>query len=254
MTQCFRRFALFSALVISASVLANASKPYEGEVHWSYEGERGPASWGKIDKQFEQCLQGREQSPIDLRWRKPSKGRSISFHYNESPAKIVDNGHTVQVNFSPGSKVDIDGKFYDLVNFHFHSKSEHTLSGKQFPLEIHFVHRNDQNHLAVVGVFFKEGVNNPWIEKLWKDIPKTKGVETPTVHAKFNPHELIPKSTTHYHYMGSLTTPPCSEGVNWNVMNTPIEISKEQIEAFQRLYPANNRPIQKLNSRKPANY
>jgi carbonic anhydrase len=241
----------FSTLAFSA--YAGGDKHTETP-HWTYSGEQGPDHWADLNPSFSTCRSGHEQSPVNLAWRKPSKGRSLRFYYNETPAKIIDNGHTVQVNFSPGSKVDIDGKVFDLVQFHFHTQSEHTLSGKHFPLELHFVHKNDQGQLAVVGVLFQLGKENPWIEKLWKEIPRTKEVETQLKHAAFTPANLLPEKTTHYHYMGSLTTPPCTEGVNWNVLNTPLEISAEQWSAFKKLYSENNRPVQELKSRKPANF
>jgi carbonic anhydrase len=235
---------------------AKAEKSGEAkhDVHWAYEGEHGPNSWGEMNAEWNLCSKGHKQSPIDLKWKKPSTGRSISFFYNSSPAEIIDNGHTIQVNLKPGSKVDLDGKVYDLVQFHFHTESEHTIASKHFPLELHFVHKNEAGELAVVGVLFKVGEENESIDKLWKEIPKTKEKAVAFSSKTFDPARFLPSKTTHYHYEGSLTTPPCSEGVNWNVLNTPVELSEKQLQAFQKLYVKNNRPIQSLHSRKPANF
>jgi carbonic anhydrase len=221
--------------------------------HWSYEGSEGPESWGKLNSEWGLCSSGHAQSPVDLKWKKPSQNRSVAFFYNSTPAEIVDNGHTIEVNLQPGSKVDLGGKAYDLVQFHFHAESEHTLSGKHFPLELHLVHKDAAGHLAVIGVLFKLGEKNEWIEKLWKEIP-AKGKTAVLSSKTFDPSRLLPPQTTHYHYMGSLTTPPCTEGVDWNVLNTPLEISQEQLAAFQKLYAHNNRPLQNTHGRRPANF
>ncbi len=227
---------------------------HEKAPHWSYERESGPEAWGKMNPDWNLCIKGSEQSPIDLKWKKPVKDRSISFFYNSTPAEIIDNGHTIQVNFKPGSKVDLDGKVFDLVQFHFHAESEHTIASKHFPLELHFVHKNEAGELAVVGVLFKIGAENEALEKLWKDIPHKKEKAVSLSSKTFDPSRLLPTKTTHYHYKGSLTTPPCSQGVNWNVLNTPLEISEKQLKTFHKIYAKNNRPVQTLHSRKPANF
>jgi carbonic anhydrase len=224
------------------------------KAHWAYEGEEGPSAWGKLEG-FELCEHGKEQSPIDLRWKKPSNKRKIEFHYaSDANGKILDNGHTIQVNLDAGNYALIEGKRFELVQFHFHSHSEHALSKKFFPLEMHFVHKDSEGKLAVVGVLFEEGKENSEIKKLWSELPSEKEKEVQIQHAKLNLNALLPTQLTHYHYQGSLTTPPCTEGVSWNVLNTPIKVSKEQLQNFTHLYSNNFRPLQNVNERKPANY
>lgn len=224
------------------------------EKHWSYSGETGPDHWGKLDESSKLCSQGKAQSPVNLKWSAPVKGGDMHFSYESSKLKIIDNGHTLQVNFEPGSKINIRGQDYSLLQMHFHTNSEHQLSGKSFPMELHFVHKNDQGQLAVLGVFLQVGRPNTHVEKLWKNWPFVKNQEVEIKEESINPIVLLPKQLTYYHYSGSLTTPPCSEGVNWNVLNNPIEISQEQLDAFRTRYPVNARPVQALNKRKVTNF
>jgi len=256
------RFAFYSAIVFAASLptqagehgtTASHSDPH-AKAHWSYEGATGPEHWGKMDEANVTCSLGKEQSPVDLKWSKPLAKRELGFSYHSSDLRVIDNGHTIQVNFDKGSTVTIEGHAYDLVQMHFHARSEHTISKKTFPLEAHFVHKDAGGKLAVVGVLFKEGAHNEELDAIWKNFPRTTGEEVKVSDAKIDPSTLLPKQRTHYHYMGSLTTPPCSEGVNWNVMNTPITASKEQLMRFTKLYSANYRPVQPLHNRSPANF
>ncbi|MGK5087592.1 carbonic anhydrase family protein [Bdellovibrionota bacterium FG-2] len=222
--------------------------------HWSYEGEGGPEHWGELDPKFQTCGQGGEQSPINLKWSKKKGEGPIEFHYAPSPLKIIDNGHTVQVSFAPGSKVIIRQKEYQLIQAHFHAQSEHTISNKSYPLEFHFVHKNEGGQLAVLGVMIEEGEENPSLDKVIRNLPKEKNKEVEVAAVTLNPLELLPTVQTYYHYMGSLTTPPCSERVNWNVFNTPVRASAAQISAFRTAYGHNNRPVQALNNRNPINF
>lgn len=222
--------------------------------HWSYSGDTGPGHWGDLDPSYASCKEGKAQSPINLKWSKVKDKSEIKLSYHDSSIKMLDNGHTIQTNFEPGNKAWIHGQEYELLQMHFHTGSEHQFSGKGFPLELHFVHKDPHGKLAVIGVMFKEGEENPLINDLWKNIPHEKNEEVAVSGTKLNPEKLIPEVQTHYHYQGSLTTPPCSEGVSWNVLNTPLEVSKSQIDAFKKLYSKNNRPVQALNGRKPANY
>lgn len=235
----------------SKSHTAPSAKPHTA--HWSYGGAEGPDNWGKIAPEYEMCEHGKRQSPIDLKWSKQKGSRSLEFHYSDASYTVVDNGHTIQVNVPAGSYAMIDGKRYDLAQFHFHTLSEHTFSGKHFPLEAHFVHKDSNGALAVVGVMFNEGKSNPDLAKIFKNIPKTKDSEV-KVSSTFNPSSLIPASHTHYKYDGSLTTPPCSENVNWTVLNSPKEMSEDQIRFFNQHYVNNNRPTQPLHERTPASF
>lgn len=223
------------------------------ETHWTYGGDHGPTSWGKIEG-ASLCEEGKEQSPVDLKWKKPNENRKVELEYGKQTAfKVLDNGHTIQANFASGNFVSIDGQKFELVQLHFHAHSEHSLSNKFFPLEMHLVHKNADGKLAVLGVFFKEGKENKELNKIWSAIPESKNEEKAS-QSEIALTKLLPKIHTHYHYMGSLTTPPCSEGVNWNVFNTPLTLSKEQLARFTKIYANNYRPTQDVNDRKPANY
>lgn len=227
--------------------------PVAKQTHWSYAGGEGPDHWSKLDPKFAACEEGREQSPIDLKWSKRRGERKLSFHYAAGPLHLVDNGHTIQVNVPVGSYVMIDGEKYSLAQFHFHAESEHTFSGKHFPLEAHFVHKNADGKLAVVGVMFEPGARNAGLEAVLLNMPGKVNQEK-RVMAKFNPASLLPSVHTHYQYSGSLTTPPCSEGVSWTVLNTPMSISEEQLAHFHRAYVHNNRPLQEWHERRPASF
>lgn len=238
------------ALIALTSVTSLA----EEHKHWSYHGETGPSHWAALDSKNALCSNGQEQSPINLKWSRVKGQRQIAMHYQPTTVKAVDNGHTIQFNFAPGNSIELDGETYQLLQMHFHTPSEHTVSGKSFPLELHFVHKSTEGSLAVIGVMFKEGQENKILKTLWAGIPSEKNKEIEIDGWTLDPRALMPTKHTHYHYAGSLTTPPCSEKVNWNVLNSPIEASTEQIGAFKKLYPINARPAQPLNSRKLENF
>jgi carbonic anhydrase len=222
---------------------------------WGYEGLIGPAMWGDLDPKFKLCKEGKEQSPIDLIWKRPpQKGNTLQFSYKESPFMIVDNGHTVKLSVGPGSTVKIQGEVYELWQLHFHAPSEHTISGKSYPMEVHLVHKSAQGELAVVALMVAEGMSNMTLEKIWNYMPREKHKRTMVESVKINPIGLFPKPKTHYSYKGSLTTPPCTEGVRWVVFNTPVEFSRGQVDAFEALYKNNNREVQPLNTRAVTNY
>ena len=162
--------------------------------------------------------------------------------------KITNNGHTIQADQTGGGQLVVDGKTYTLLQFHFHAGSEYNINGKPYPLEVHLVHVSDEGALAVVGVMFEEGEPNSELNNIWENMPSSKGeniVSGKTVNVK----NLLPASKKYYRFMGSLTTPPCSEGVNWHMMRTPMTASKEQIERFKAIYPMNARPLQDKNNR-----
>ena len=220
------------------------------EVHWGYQGEGAPANWGELKPEFALCAKGLTQSPIDIAKTYKTKLDKIEFAYKETPLKIINNGHSVQVNYDPGSFVTIDGQKFELVQFHFHAPSEHTVKGAFYDMELHLVHKNDRGELAVVGVFMKKGKDNKVIQVLWDNLPKELNKENAVDGLSVNVSGLLPKDTNYYHYYGSLTTPPCSEGVNWSVVKTPIEVSEAQIEQFRKaLGFDNNRPVLPVNKR-----
>lgn len=237
------------ALFVAAAVSASFSLPLTAaEVHWSYEGEAGPEHWGDLAPEFHLCKDGKQQSGIDIPGVTGVEDlANIRFRYNEVPLAIKNNGHTVQVNYAAGSSATIDGDVYELLQFHFHTPSEHKKRGQSYPMELHLVHRNGAGQLAVVGVFMKEGHFNPAIQKIWDSMPQTEGeVEVADV---IDADAVLPRNHEFFRYAGSLTTPPCSEGVKWSVMKYPIEVSSAQIARFKALFPLNARPTQPLNGR-----
>lgn len=243
--------SLVYGAVVAALGFGSAALAGEGHghaPHWGYAGAAGPAAWGALDTNFKTCSVGKEQSPIDLKAAKNSELADVEIHYSEAPLNIVNNGHTIQVNFPEGNYATIGGVKYNLLQYHFHTTSEHTLDGQSFPLEAHLVHKTDDGKLGVIGVFMKEGAENPALAAVWENMPKEAGtVEKADI--KINPAQLLPTTLTYYNYAGSLTTPPCSEGVNWMVMTTPVEVSSGQVQAFAAIFPQNNRPVQALNER-----
>jgi carbonic anhydrase len=217
-------------------------------VHWTYEGEEGPAKWAELSPAFEACGAGTTQSPIDLAKPAMQDLTNIKFNYQPSKVNIVNNGHTVQVNYDPGSYIELDGTRYDLAQFHFHAPSEHSVDGKLADAEVHLVHKSADGQLAVVGVLIKTGAENPAFTTVAANIPATAG-PAQSVDAMVNAANMLPETQATYRYTGSLTTPPCTEGVHWNVMATPIEMSAAQLATLTAVMHANNRPVQDLKGR-----
>jgi carbonic anhydrase len=220
-------------------------------VHWSYGGSRNPTRWGELSEDYILCETGKSQSPIDLPQEIPADetAQPINFNYQRIPLTIKNNGHTIQVNYAPGSSIQINGETYQLLQFHFHTPSEHTVDEKAYGMEMHLVHQNHAGNFAVVGVLIEEGEENYFLQPLWDHFLESEG-EKKLEKLMINAQSLLPEKREYYRYDGSLTTPPCSEGVNWYVMKTPIEASAEQIEQFMKIYQMNARPVQPLNRRK----
>lgn len=216
--------------------------------HWGYSGEGAPERWGQLSPDFRVCELGLEQTPIDLRGTVKAEIGGLELGYRAMPLRVLNNGHTIQVNCESGSAVRINGKSYDLLQFHFHHPSEHLLAGKGFDLECHFVHRDASGNLAVVGVFVRPGAANAAIEPIWQAMPDKEGPER-AGDVAIEPAALLPRGREYFRYSGSLTTPPCSEGVLWTVFKDPIEASPEQIRRFAQLFPVNARPVQPLHRR-----
>lgn len=232
-----------------AAGTAHAQPDHGAAPHWSYEGEAGPAHWGELDPSFAACATGSSQSPIDLTEAAAQDLANVVFNYQTSNINILNNGHTIQVNYDPGSYLELDGVRYDLAQFHFHAPSEHTFQGQYLPMELHLVHKNAEGNLAVVGVMLAEGADNPAFQPVWNNLPDHESPVQTVAGLQVQAINLLPVEQTTYHYSGSLTTPPCSEGVSWLVMTTPVELSAEQLVTFTAIYAHNNRPIQSLNER-----
>lgn len=220
------------------------------ELHWAYGGEGGPDNWGKIKSEYEVCAKGTRQSPIDIKEGARLELEAIRFDYKPSPLRIVDNGHTVQVNYLEGSSITVAGERYDLKQFHFHKPAEERIDGRSFALVAHLVHQSVEGRLAVVAVLFDmREQDNAFLRGLWPHLPLEPKREVFDSAVTIDVNQLLPESRTYFTYMGSLTTPPCSEGVRWIVLKTPVEISPKQVAVFGRLYMANARPIQPSNGR-----
>ncbi|MEY2863627.1 MAG: hypothetical protein RLY58_1334 [Pseudomonadota bacterium] len=218
--------------------------------HWEYDGEEGPTHWADLDPSFSSC-NSKNQSPIDLTPSRMVKAQLAAIRptYQAGGQEIVNNGHTIQVNYATGSDVVIDGIVFHLKQFHFHAPSENQIKGQSFPMEGHFVHADDQGNLAVIAVMFQAGKANPELEKAFAHIPSEAGTSTP-LNPMVNAAALLPAQKDYYRFEGSLTTPPCSEGVRWLVLKQVQQASAAQIAQFtQTLHHANNRPIQATNAR-----
>lgn len=220
------------------------------ETSWGYSGGEGPAYWGGLAPAYARCADGTAQSPIDIRDAVALDLVDIEFHYGETANHIVNNGHTIQVNVDPGSHIVYNGIRYDLLQFHFHAPSEHTIDGEAAPLEIHFVHRDpNSNNLAVIGILLSAGDGeNGTYAAVFDHLPAQAGASQATSEA-LALAEFLPPTRGYYTYQGSLTTPPCSEVVRWLLLDTPVALSAEQITAFRSIYDGNARPIQPLGKR-----
>jgi len=217
-------------------------------IHWAYDGMGGPENWSKLDPQNKTCAIGERQSPIDIKDGIKVDLEPIKFNYQPSTFRIIDNGHTVQVQVGEGS-ISLTGKTYELVQFHFHRPSEEKINGQRFDMVVHLVHKSDEGQLAVVAVLLERGNENPFIQTLWNHMPLEKNMPVSPPSATVDLNTLLPTSRNYYTYMGSLTTPPCSEGVLWLVMKQPVQVSADQINIFGRLYRNNARPIQPSGGR-----
>ena len=236
---------LVAAAVAAAGSFSPAHAADKAAPHWGYEGPMNPSNWGK---EFPTCGIGKAQSPIDIKGPFGKATQSIQPDYKEGALKIVNNGHTIQVNVDPGSKLAIDKDSYDLLQFHFHRPSEEKVDGKPMAMVAHFVHKNQAGKLAVLGVLLNEGAENPALKTVWANAPRSEGPEVVVPNARLNPAALVPKNLAYYSFEGSLTTPPCSEGVTFYILRTPTAMSKEQVQAFP--FKSNARPVQPLNGRK----
>jgi carbonic anhydrase len=237
---------LFAGFLISGGCLASE----HAHPHWSYSGETAPSHWSELESDFAACSRGHAQSPIDIRHEAVhyAKLPKLVFDYHAVPLKIIDNGHTIQIDYAPGSFLTVGDKRYQLVQFHFHHPSEELLDGKSFEMVAHLVHKDAEGTLAVLAVLLDRGNANPLVQALWAHIPKQKQHED-TFADNINVADLLPKDHSYYSFSGSLTTPPCTEGVSWFVLRHPNSVSPTQVKAFARRYPMNARPVQPVNGR-----
>ncbi|MBK8529872.1 MAG: carbonic anhydrase family protein [Rubrivivax sp.] len=242
-----------SAEVLAAVEAHRANKAMAGNrstpaAHWGYNGESGPTVWGGLKPEFSTCAVGQRQSPIDIRGGIAVDLEPVQFDYRAGGFNVIDNGHTVQVNVASGNTIQVGGRRYELQQFHFHRPSEERINGRQYEMSVHLVHKDPEGRLAVVAVLLERGAAQNVVQAVWNNLPLEKGIEQPT-STVLDLNHLLPPDRGYYTYMGSLTTPPCSEGVLWMVMRQPVPVAQGQIDIFSRLYPMNARPVQSASGR-----
>ena len=235
-------------LILVASYFTSTA--FAGEkVNWGYSGKEGPEYWGNLDPKFTLCSEGKNQSPVDLTGMIAGELLPITVNYQAGGNEIINNGHTIQVNYMPGSTIILNEHQFELKQFHFHSPSENTIEGESYPMEAHFVHADKQGNLAVISLMFKTGEKNTELEKAWIQMPEKSGGKN-VLPKSVDANILLPQNRDYYRFNGSLTTPPCSEGVWWLVMKQITTASKDQIDKFsQTMHHPNNRPVQPVNAR-----
>ena len=241
---------LFPAIICAAFLLTAGSSAQEHPEHpWDYSEAHGPSNWGDLKPEFATCKMGHRQSPIDIRNPRKSDLPPIKFDYEPSPLRIIDNGHTVMINYPAGSFISVAGQRYELKQFHFHMPSEEKINGKAYEMVVHLVHADAEGKLAVVAVLLQKGENNPLVHKLWMNLPMEKEKEESLDTVQIDVAALVPADHGYYTYPGSLTTPPCSEDVTWFVLKHPVTVSTAEIKQFSKLYEHNVRPTQPLHDR-----
>lgn len=241
-------------LLLAAVILTPTPSVAQWKTPWTYGGATGAEHWGDIDPDYAACKTGREQSPIDIRGVRRAGLPAIRFAYKSGPLKyLINNGKTIRVNYhdapGDGNFLIAGGTRYRLTQLHFHRPSEETVDGKPYDMEIHLMHESSDGKVAGVTVFLKAGAANATVQKLWDHMPQTEGKEQEIAGVEVDPAGLLPPDTAYFTYTGSLTAPPCTEGVIWIVLKTPVAVSPAQIDAFARLYPHDVRPVQPLNGR-----
>jgi carbonic anhydrase len=242
-------------LLIIVIVLLISSFAYAGQgaaghgTHWGYTGHQGPEHWAELNPEYAECAEGRSQSPINLTDFIEADLEPIEIQYEAGGKEVINNGHTIQVNFTPGSKISVDGHTFELKQYHFHAPSENHINGNSYPMAAHLVHADEAKNIAVVAVLFVEGETNPSLASAWSYMPGIEGGRQ-NLPSGISAEGILPTGRDYYRFNGSLTTPPCTEGVLWFVMKAPVTVSKDQIGKFvQVMKHPNNRPIQPINAR-----
>ncbi len=241
-----------TSLTVGAGAIAPAPVYSAPVPSWGYTGKNAPKFWGQISPSFEPCRTGVSQSPINLSQFEPSRSQ-LEIHYADTSLRLINTGRTIQINYEPGSFILLNGTLFSLLQFHFHHPSEHRVQGQQFDMELHVLHRSDAGDLAVISVLLMAGAVNATLQPIWAALPEVLGIEQTPSHAlrdgkaeqPINARALLPDDTRFVEYSGSLTTPPCTEGVQWLVMMQPVTLSTEQIQHFATLFPLNARPVQR---------
>jgi len=249
-----RQYIRAKAAALAGHTAADAPAPAghgSGDVHWSYEGDTGPQAWGNLKPEFSLCRMGKRQSPINIDEADTLQGPAepLQFNYQASDGSVVNNGHTIQVDVTGDNTLTVRGSVYKLLQFHFHTPSEERINYRSFAMVAHLVHRNNEGQLAVVAVLLETGVANELINRVWTHMPLDSGDRVRLPSGLIDLNALLPKDQRYYQFFGSLTTPPCTEGVLWMVLKQPTLVSRDQIRLFTQLFPNNARPVQPVNAR-----
>ena len=249
------KHALAITLVFpAANAAAQAVAPASGgwRTPWSYDGPKGAAHWSELDTEYATCNAGRAQSPVDIRSTTKAELPALRFEYRNGPVRLINNGYTaVRVNYPAGNGnfLTVGDTRYELTQFHFHHPSEEYLHGKPYAMAAHFMHVSSDGKVLGVAVMLKAGAANATVQHLWDHMPPAPGTEHEVAGLEVDPGTLLPHELGYFTYSGSQTAPPCTEGVTWIVLKTPVEVSAAQIETFAKLYPHDVRPVQPLNGR-----
>lgn len=253
-TTSSREYIRARAAVLSGHAAPEAHAPSAGEhaePHWEHEGENGPQNWANLKPEFSTCATGKRQSPVHILETDavPGPAEVLKFDYRPSGGSVVNNGHTVQVDVTGNNTLTVRGSVYKLIQFHFHHPAEERVNYKGFSMVAHLVHQNAEGQLAVVAVLIDPGAENPLIEQVWTRMPLDVKDRVGLPAGLIDMNQVLPTDQRYYQFIGSLTTPPCTEGVLWLVMKQPMTVSREQLQLFTKLYPMNARPVQALNGR-----
>jgi carbonic anhydrase len=236
--------------VCSALFIFAGSAIAGSQGHWGYSGDGGPEKWGELSKEYKLCGSGKNQSPVNLTEMIDARMKPIKFNYNAVQLDAVNNGHTIKVNYAEGSAIEVDGKTFKLLQFHFHTPSENHINGKSYPMEAHLVHADEDGNLAVVAVMFVKGRENSVVSAIWDQMPSEAGKKIANPDVTIDINDMLPRKRDYYRFNGSLTTPPCTEGVRWFVLKTAMFASAEQFDKFHTvMHGDTNRPIQPHNAR-----
>jgi carbonic anhydrase len=244
---------------VASTTATPEAKPSARPVHWGYSGDVNPSMWASLTPVYAACGEGKSQSPINLISSSPAgqpkltvdfKTTSLKIAHHEHVDDILDNGHTIQVTVEEGSSFTLNDKTFNLKQFHFHTPSEHSVDGKRLPLEMHWVHQSADGSFGVIGLLFEEGKSNENLAKIIEHLPSLPGESNHFTDVKLDLNVHVSENISAYHYLGSFTTPPCTENVEWLVLRNKFTMSAEQIKAFSTRLNNNNRPVQALNDRK----
>jgi carbonic anhydrase len=246
--------ALETARGSNSSDAQTAIAAHASPTHWTYEGDTGPEHWGELEEDYLACKNGTQQSPINIEHSQLTASdtiKPVEVRYGKTETNIQNNGHTIQVNLKNNkSYIMLDGTRFTLAQFHFHHPSEHQIDGQHADMELHFVHKSEDGKTAVLGVLIKKGSVNKAFESLWSSMPDKETEEAIELAGTVDLASMLPANLHSIRYSGSLTTPPCTEGVSWVVLDNPIEMSQAQIDQFAAIFPDNHRPIQPVGERK----